>query len=435
MSTLDASDTWRGDPLHESWLFRNAWLENTTTPVDIAIREGKIAEIGEELSQEGIHVIDASGMLASPLFIDPHHHLDCAFLSEPPNLSGTLEEAIQINARLKVNRSDTEVSENAFRALRIALQNGTGWIRSHTDIDSVSKLELLHPILEAKGKFRGLVEVQIVAFPQLGLVTDPESVGLMRAAMREGADVVGGMPHAEASPGDAKKHIEIAFQIASEFNADIDMHVDETDDPNSHTLELLADATIRHEYHGRVTAGHCCALAAYPDEYARRVIEKVAEAQINVITNPLVNLYLQGRNDRQPVRRGVTRVRELLEAGVNVSCGSDDISNLFFPFGRMDMLEVAMITSVVSHLTGPEEIQTAFDMPRWRAAQVINLKEYGIMPGASANIVFLAARNAREALQLQPVRRMVIRNGVLVSSREERIVNQQLNEDGADDRE
>jgi cytosine deaminase len=417
----------------EDLLFRNIILENTSSRVDIAIRAGLVSQIGPDLNAEASRVVDASGMLASPLFIDPHHHLDCAFLSEPPNLSGTLEEAIQINARLKVSRSDKDIYENACHALRMALQNGTGWIRSHTDIDSVSKLKLLYPILKARDQFRGLVDVQIVAFPQLGLLADPQSVQLMRSAMLEGADVVGGMPHAEVSPEDSARHIEILFQLAEEFDADIDMHVDETDDPGSHTLEMLADATICHAYQGRVTAGHCCALAAYPDDYAERVIEKVALARINVVTNPLVNLYLQGRQDKQPVRRGLTRVKQLLEAVVNVSCGSDDISNLFFPFGRMDMLEIAMVTSVASHLTRPEGIQTAFDMPRWHAAKALNLKDYGIMVGRPANIVFIAAQNAREALQLQPIKRLVIRNGSLVASREEKIILL-TNEDDAHDR-
>jgi cytosine deaminase len=196
------------------------------------------------------------------------------------------------------------------------------------------------------------------------------------------------MPHAEVSPEDSARQIEILFQLAEEFDADIDMHVDETDDPGSHTLEMLADATICHAYQGRVTAGHCCALAAYPDDYAERVIEKVAHAQINVVTNPLVNLYLQGRQDKQPVRRGLTR---------------------------------------------PEGIQTAFDMPRWHAAKALNLKDYGIMVGRPANIVFIAAQNAREALQLQPIKRLVIRNGSLVASREEKIILL-TNEDEAHDR-
>lgn len=421
-------------PMGENWLFRNAHIDNITTPVDIAIQAGLIADIGPGITSRGARVIDMSDMLASPLFIDPHHHLDVAFLSEPPNLSGTLEEAIQTNANLKVDRPDYDIYEKACHALQLAEQNGTGWLRSHTDIDSVSKLKMLHPIVAAREKFRGLVDVQIVAFPQLGLVADPPSVELMRLAMREGADVVGGMPHTEVSRQAATQHIELAFQIAEEFNADIDMHVDENDNPASRTLELLAEATIQHGYQGHVTASHCCALAAYPDDYAKRVIELVARAQMNIITNPMVNLYLQGRHDRQPVRRGITRVKELLEAGVNVTCGSDDISNLFFPFGRMDMLEVAMATSVVSHLTRPEEIRTAFDMPRWRAAKALNLKDYGIIVGMPANMVFLAARNPQEALQLQPGRRLVIRNGKLVSSREERITNQPQDEDGTYDR-
>jgi cytosine deaminase len=403
----------------EDLLFRDVLLENTASPVDLAIRGGILSEIRQGIPATGLRVIEAGGMLASPLFIDPHHHLDCAFLCDPPNLSGTLEEAIQINARLKVSRPDDEVFEKACRALRMAVQNGTGWIRSHTDIDSISKLKLLYPILKAKQEYSHLVEVQIVAFPQLGIVADPQSLQLMRQAMQEGADVVGGMPHAEASLAESARHIELLFQLAEEFDADIDMHVDETDDPGSRTLELLADATIRHGYQGRVSAGHCCALSAYPDDYAERVIEKVALAHINVITNPLVNLYLEGRHDQQPVRRGITRVRQLLEAGINVTCGSDDIGNLFFPFGRMDMLEIAMITSVTSHLTRPEQIQTAFDMPRYRAARMLNLQEYGIMIGKPANLVFLAAHDAQEALQLQPVKRLVIRNGQLVSNREE----------------
>ncbi len=400
-------------------LFRNATLENNPIPADILIRSGIVAEIAPGLPAQGCQIIDATGLLASPLFIDPHHHLDCAFLSEPPNISGTLEEAIEINAQVKVSRSDGDVYNQACHALRLALLNGTGYMRSHTDIDSVSKLSLLYPILKAREAYRDLVDIQVVAFPQLGLVADPESVQLMRAAMQAGADVVGGMPHAEASEQDSTRQIEFLFDLAAEFNADIDMHVDETDNPDSHTLELLADATLRHGYEGRVTAGHCCALAAYPDEYAARVMEKVARAQINIITNPLVNLYLQGRHDPQPVRRGITRVRQLHEAGVNVACGSDDISNLFFPFGRMDMLEIAMITSVVSHLTRPEEIKAAFDMPRKHAAQALNLKDYGIMVGKPANFVLLAAQSAQQALQLQPVKRLVIRNGRIVARRDE----------------
>jgi cytosine/creatinine deaminase len=405
-----------------SWIIHNARLETSDQLFDLELRGGKIIQIGSNLACPGCQELDVAGMLASPLFIDPHHHLDCAYLIEPTNQSGTLEEAIKTNARIKAGRRDEDIFEKTCKALGQALQNGTGWIRNHGDIDSVSGLKLLYPVLEAKEKYRGLVEVQMVAFPQLGLVADPESYELLREAMRSGADVVGGMPHAEASLEDAARHVELVFQIAEEFDADIDMHVDETDDPNSRTLELVADATTRHGYQGRVTASHCCALAAYPDDYAARVIEKVAAARMNVITNPLVNLYLQGRSDPQPVRRGITRVKELLQAGVNVICGSDDINNIFFPFGRMDMLEVAMVTSLAAHMTRPEEIQLAFDMPRRGAAQALRLEQYGLEEGQPADIVFLAAADALEALRLQPVDRIVFRDGRLVSRRRQEVL-------------
>lgn len=270
-------------------------------------------------------------------------------------------------------------------------------------------------MLEAREKYAGLVGVEIVAFPQHGLVHRREMADVMREAMREGADVVGGIPHIEETPADAARHIDIAFEIAKEFDADIDMHVDESDDPGSRTLEMLADATRREGYQGRVTAGHCCALAAYGDPYARRVIDKVREAQINVITNPLVNLYLQGRQDGQPVRRGITRVKELLAAGVNVSCGLDDIANVFLPFGRMDMLEVAMITALAAHMSTPDEIQAVFDMPRRHAAHILKLEGYGLHVGAPADLVVLDAATPQEALRLQPPRRYVVRNGNLVA--------------------
>ena len=354
-------------------------------------------------------------MMATPPFVDAHHHLDCAHLSEFENQSGTLAEAIEINALITPGRSAAEIAAKAVRALDEALMQGTCWIRSHVDVDSASGLSLLRPVVEAITGFRGRVDVQIVAFPQLGFVADPESLRLVRAAMTEGADVVGGIPGIEESSADSLSHIETAFDIAEEFDADVDMHVDESDDPASRNLEMLAEATIRRSYEGRVTAGHCTALAAYDDDYADRVIDKVAEARINVVTNPLTNLYLGGRGDSQPIRRGITRVKELLAAGVNVACGLDDVNNLFLPFGRMDMLEVAMITALTAHLSSAAEIEAAFDLPRSRAAQVMRLEGYGLLLGTPADFVLLEADCAREALRLQPPRRYVIRNGRVVA--------------------
>jgi cytosine deaminase len=399
-------------------LVSNVALEGWDRLAAIGVRGDKIVSIEESGPDPSParEVIDGSGMLATAPFIDAHHHLDCAHLSEYQNQTGTLAEAIEINARITPDRSATEVAAKASRALEEALVHGTCWVRSHVDVDSAAGLSLLHPVVEASDGFRGRVDVQVVAFPQLGFVADPASVQLVAAAMTEGADVVGGIPGIEGSAADSVSHIETAFEIAAEFDADVDMHVDESDDPGSRTLEMLADATIRHGYEGRVTAGHCTALAAYDDAYAAQVIAKVAEARINVVTNPMTNLYLGGRGDSQPVRRGITRVKELLAAGVNVACGLDDVDNLFLPFGRMDMLEVAMITALTAHLSTPAEIETAFDLPRSHAARALRLEGYGIEIGTPADFVLLEAADARTALRLQPPRRYVVRNGRVVAT-------------------
>ena len=395
----------------------NVRLEGRERLASIAVKDGIITSIEEagHMPAPAAKVIDASGLMATPPFVDAHHHLDCAHLSEYVNQTGTLAEAIKINARITPERSAAEVAAKASRALEEALLAGTCWIRSHVNVDSVSGLSLLHPVVEAAGAFRGRVDVQVVAFPQLGFVADPGSVSIVESAMTEGAQVVGGIPAIEKSVADASRHIEAAFEIATKFDADIDMHIDESDDPGARTLEMLADATIRYGYEGRVTAGHCTALAAYDDGYAAHVIARVAAAGISVVTNPMTNLYLGGRGDSQPVRRGITRVKELLSAGVNVACGLDDVDNLFLPFGRMDMLEVAMLTALTAHLSTPAEIEAAFDLPRSNAAGALRLEGYGIEPGSPADFVLLAADNAREALRLQPPRRYVVRNGRVVA--------------------
>ncbi len=297
----------------------------------------------------------------------------------------------------------------------MAVANGTLWMRNNVDIDQIAKVRLLDAICEACNKFTGVIDVQVIAFPQLGLARNPEAVDLMWQAMARGATVVGGMPHGERDMDDAARHIEIAFEIAKAHDADIDMHVDETDDPYWHTLELLADKTIEAGYQGRVTAGHCCAMAAWDDALAARVIEKVQRAGVNICTNAPVNLLLQGRGDRQPIRRGIARVRELLDAGVNVTCGQDDMMNMFYPFGHMDMLEVANFVAHVAHLSSPAHIQAAFDMPRYRAARVLRLPDYGLRLGAAANLVLIPASSATEALARQPIRPYVIRQGVIVA--------------------
>jgi cytosine deaminase len=260
-----------------------------------------------------------------------------------------------------------------------------------------------------------VVDVQIVAFPQLGLANNPAAVDLMYQAMELGANVVGGMPHGERDMDAAARHIEIAFEIAKAYDADIDMHTDETDDPYWRTLEILAEKTLAEGYAGRVVASHCCALGSWDDATAARVIAKVAQAGVNVTTNVPVNLLLQGRGDSHPFRRGIPRVKELLAAGVNVATGQDDLLNMFYPFGKMDPLEVANFAAHSAHLSSVDLIQTAFDMPRYNAARNLRLAGYGLREGGPADLMLLPADSAIDALRRQPERTLVMRAGQVLA--------------------
>ena len=228
-------------------------------------------------------------------------------------------------------------------------------------------------------------------------------------------DLVGGMPFNEASPAASREHIRIAFDIAREHNADVDMHIDEADDPHARTLEMLCEATTANGWHGRVTAGHTCALAGYSDDYAADVIELVAEAGINVITNPATNLMLQGRDDSHPKWRGITRVKELLAKGINVSFGQDNLRDMFYPFGRADPLELAFLLAHAAHMSQPDEIDAVFSMATDNAARVLGATDYGTKPGCAGDLVILDARSPAEAITSQADRLHVIRRGRVVA--------------------
>lgn len=397
-------------------VIRNGKSDATGDPIEVGIRGGLITAVEPEGLPPAEKEIDAGGCMISPAFLETHFHLENALIwGGAINQSGTLEEAIELYAEIKRQMPVEDIVERASVALRATIAHGTQWFRSHVDIDGVGQLRLLQGNVAVREKFKDLIDLQLVAFPQMGLVRDPEVIDLMWQAMEQGADVVGGMPHGERTMDDAARQIEILFEIAKKYDADIDMHVDETDDPYWHSLELLAEQTIQNGWQGRVTAGHCCAMSAWDDRLAGRIIEKVAQARMNVITIAPINLMLQGRGDRHPKRRGIARVKELLEAGVNVSCGQDDLQNMFYSFGNMDPLEVALITAHAAHLSSPAEIQAAFDMPRYNAAKNFRLENYGVKVGAEANLVILDANSAVDALRRRGDRRYVIRKGQVLA--------------------
>ena len=403
-------------------IVRNALLRGEAQARDLFMSNGKYVSSEEDLSASCIRELDAGGKLCIPSFIDPHIHLDKAhtIASAKANHSGTLAEAIKIGLELKRNYTCDDLVKRAGQTIVAAVSNGVTHLRTHVDVDNVGGLLPLEAIVEARNIYSDIVDLQIVAFPQEGLLRNKGTVDLMWRAMEEGADVVGGMPLNEDGTEESAKHIQIAFEIAKKFNADIDMHVDETDDPSARTLEILACHTITNDWQGRVTAGHTCALAAYPDDYADRVIQLVKDARIHMVTNPATNLMLQGRHDNHPKRRGITRVKELLAQGINVSFGQDNLRDVFYPFGRNDPLEIALLTAHAAHMSSPKEIEQIFDMPTINAAGVVGLDNYGTNPGSQADLVVLDAYSPAEAITLQAGRRYIIKRGRLVVETETR---------------
>jgi cytosine deaminase len=399
-------------------LVKNVALWGTEGLCDLGIADGRFVSVGQgDMPAVSVLALDAEGRMAVPGFVEPHIHLDKALISEraPVNRSGTLNEAIEILWELKRNYTVDEIADRASRVLARALENGVSRLRTHVDVDPIGGTRPAEGLIRARDRFGDLIDIQIVAFPQEGIVKSPGTEALMRAVMKSGVDVVGGMPFNEASPEDSRRHIEIVFDIARQFDADIDMHVDETDDPAARTLEVLAELTIANGWQGRVTAGHTCALASYPRNYADHVIGRLREANVNMIANPATNLMLQGRLDDYPKRRGVTQVKELLAAGVNVACGQDCVHDTFYPFGQNDPLEIAFLLCHASHMSQPAEILAVMDMVTNNGAKALRVPDFRVAVGAVADLVVLDARDARGAFATRLPRRWVIRKGKLIA--------------------
>jgi cytosine/creatinine deaminase len=399
-------------------VLRSATVEGRPTRADIAISGGRITDVSDHVAGDRESELDVGGRLVSPAFVQPHIHLDkvgtLPLLGR--NATGTLAEAIEILHRIKRSSTAEEVAARAGVVIRQAVLSGTTRIRTHVDVDTLGGLAPLQGVLLAAREHADLCDIQIVAFPQEGILRDPGTAELMDAAMRSGGDVVGGMPHWETGDAEAREHIDICMRLAERYDADVDMHIDETDDPRSTTLNLLIDATTFSGWQGRVTAGHCCAMAAWSDAYAREVIKRAAAAGLHFVTNPATNLLLQGRLDSEPRRRGLPRVKELLAAGLAVGCGQDCVQDGFYPFGAADQLQVALILCHAAQLSVPAEIEAALASIRHAAARIMGVRRYGIEPGCTADLIVLDSQDMHEALRLQANRRWVIRRGAIVAA-------------------
>jgi cytosine deaminase len=399
-------------------VIRGARLEGRDEPHDLGIREGRIATIAPRVEEAGEVELEAEGRIVSPAFVDPHIHLDKVDVAPtlPANRSGTLGEAIELLHHSKRTSSVAQVAERAGQVIRRAVIAGTTVLRSHVDVDTVGGLVPLRGVLAAREEHAELCTVQIVAFPQEGILRDPGAADLMEEAVVQGADVVGGMPHWETDAESSRRHVEFCMDLAVRHDRDVDMHVDETDDPASRTFEMLVDATERRGWGGRVTASHCCAMAAWDAPYTERMIARAAEVGVRVITNPATNLMLQGRHDKEPRRRGIPPVKALLAGGVTMGCGQDCVNDTFYPFGVPDQLQVALILCHAAQMSTPTEVERALAMVRSEAAAVLRLPGAGpLAVGVPADLVVLDAASMPEALRFQAARRWVIHAGRIVA--------------------
>jgi cytosine deaminase len=395
-------------------IIHRAQLHRQQEPVDIAIENGRFARISSGLSDAtATREVDANGRLVIPPFIDAHVHLDAVLTVGQPryNSTGTLLEGIQIWSERKPNLTHEDVKRRALEEIRWEVAQGTLFIRSHVDVCDPN-LTALRALLEVREEVRDICDLQLVAFPQDGILSFPNGRELMRRALELGCDIVGGIPHHEWTRDMGVEDVHYVFALAKEFKRDIDCHCDETDDPLSRFTEVMAADTLQQGWQGRVTASHCTAMHSYDNAYAFKLMRLLASAQVNVVANPFDNVVLQGRFDTYPKRRGITRVKELLATGVNVALGHDSIMDPWFPLGRGDMLAAAQLALFLCHMSGYEEIQDVLDLITRNAARVLRIEDrYGIEEGKPASFLVLDAPSAFEALRLLPARLYVFKDG------------------------
>ena len=401
-------------------IVRRARLGGRTGLWDLGIRAGRIAAIETTIGSRAAREIDADGRLVAPTYVNGHVHLDKCHLGDSmrPNKTNSFQECLEITWEHKRSYTVSDIVERASRAIEEGILNGTTVFRVFADVDTIGGLRPLEGILALREKWKGIVQIHAVNFPQEAIIRDPGSLELMEEGMRIGADVVGGLPWHERLDEDARRHIDLCFELAKKYDKDVHMLVDDTDNPNSRSLEYLAVKTLREGFQGRVAASHCGALAAYDEVNAQKVMALVKEAGISIATNPHISLVAQGRYDREPIRRGVTRVKQLWRMGVNVFSGQDDVNDPYYPFGRNDQQEVASYVCHSCHMTYPDEIEAAFGFVTTNAARALRLRDYGLEVGCRADFNILAAASIRHVLRLQQPPRCVVRDGKVLAVNE-----------------
>ena len=398
-------------------LIRNATLPDGRTGVDVFVADGRIAAVGANLAAPaGADVVDAGGWLLSPPFVDAHFHMDSTLSHGLPrvNRSGTLLEGIALWGELKPALTREAIVERALAYCDWAVARGLLAIRSHVDVCD-ARLLAVEALLHVRELVRPYLDLQLVAFPQDGLLRSDGALDRLKRALDMGVDVVGGIPHFERTAAQGAESVRLLCELAAERGLRVDMHCDETDDPLSRHVETLAWHAQRLGLHGRVTASHVTSMHSMDNDYVAKLLPLIAESGVSVVANPLVNVTLQGRRDGYPKRRGMTRVPELMAAGVTVGLGHDCVMDPWYPLGSADMLEVAAMALHVAQMTGADGMRACYDAVTVGNARILGLEGYGLEPGCRADFVLLHARDPVEAIRLRAARLLVVRGGRVIA--------------------
>jgi cytosine/creatinine deaminase len=399
-------------------IVRRANLADGRQAVDIACRDGRIVEVAHhiEASQAALE-IDAHGCLVTPPFVDSHFHLDSTLSYGRPrvNRSGTLLEGIALWGELGETLSADDVKARARTLCHWAIARGNLAIRSHVDVSNPA-LVAVDALLELREELKPYIDIQLVAFPQEGYLRNPEARDALARALDLGVDVIGGIPHYERTMAEGARSVTMLCELAAQRGLAVDMHCDESDDPSSRHIESLAHETVRLGLQGKVSGSHLTSMHAMDNYYVSKLLNLMLDAEVNAVANPLINITLQGRHDAYPKRRGMTRVKEMMACGINVSFGHDCVMDPWYALGSHDMLEVAHMGLHVAHMTGVDEMRACFDAVTRNGAHTLELESYGLEPGCYADMVVLQASDAIEALRTHPARLHVIRRGRVIAS-------------------
>ena len=399
-------------------LVKNVHIHNREGLWQILIEEGKISRIfsQDEVFNYSGEILDGEEGIVYPPFVEPHIHLDATQTAGQPNWnqSGTLFEGIERWAERKSLLSHEDVKSRAWKTLKWQIANGIQYVRTHVDVSDPT-LTALKAMLEVKKEIAPWVDLQIVAFPQEGILSYPNGEKLLDQAMEMGADVVGGIPHFEFTREYGVESMHIAFDIARKYNKQIDIHCDEIDDEQSRFVETVAALALKYDMGEKVTASHTTAMHSYNNAYASRLFRLLKMSKIHFVANPLVNIHLQGRFDTYPKRRGVTRVKEMLKNNINVCFGHDDVFDPWYPLGTANMLQVLHMGLHVCQLMGYGQINNGLKLVTENSAKALGLTDYGIKEGNSANFIVLPAENGFDAVRRQVPTRYSIRHGKVIS--------------------